>query len=53
MNDWKLVEIQLGLHTAWLDAIDTERLNEADKCCYEMLAKWLKFIPSANMEKLK
>ena len=53
MNDWKLVGIQLGLHAAWLEAIETEKLNKADKCCYEMLAKWLEFDPSATIEKLK
>ena len=53
MNYWKLVGIKLGIPKTRLDAIETERLNKADKCCYEMLAKWLEFDVNATMEKLK
>ena len=53
MNYWKEVGINLGVHKAKLDAIEFEKLNKADKCCYEMLAKWLEFDVNATMEKLK
>ena len=53
MNYWKEVGINLGVHKAKLDAIEFEKLNKANKCCYEMLAKWLECDVNATMEKLK
>ena len=53
MNYWKEAGINLGIHKAKLDAIEFEKLNKADKCCYEMLAKWLECDVNATMEKLK
>ena len=53
MNDWKLVGTNLAVPKAWLDAIEDQRLNKADKCCHEMLAKWLESDLYATMEKLE
>ena len=53
MNNWKEIGIKLGLRKVKLTAIENERLNKAQDCCYEMLDYWLQFDVNASWEKIK
>ena len=51
-NYWKQIGVELGLRKVKLDAIETERFYQSERC-NEMLGHWLDFDRNASWKKLE